>query len=63
MGDVTSEMAAMLLRRAGLDHELFKPEEVAADLTARIRMNDTLDDLLRGTSDLDPTAFDPSWHA
>jgi hypothetical protein len=56
-------MAASLMRRAGLDHELFKPEEVAADLTARIRMNDTLDDLLKRTSGLDPTAFDPSWQA
>ena len=56
-------MAALLLQRAGLYHELFKPEEVAADLTARARMNDTLDDLLRETSGLDPTAFDPSWQA
>lgn len=56
-------MAALLMRRAGLDHELFKPEEVAADLTARIRMNDSLDDLLRGSPGLDPTAFDPSWQA
>jgi hypothetical protein len=63
VGDVTSEMAALLMRRAGLDHELFKPEEVAADLTARIRMNDSLDDLLRGSPGLDPTAFDPSWQA
>jgi hypothetical protein len=63
VGDVTSEMAALLLLQAGLDHGLFKPEEVAADLTARIMRNDTLDDLLGGTSGLDPTAFDPSWHA
>ena len=55
-------MAALLLLRAGLDHDLFKPEEVAVDLTARVRMNDTLDDLLRETSGLDPTGFDPSWH-
>ena len=63
MGDVTPEIAAMFLHRAGLDHELFEPEEVAADLTSRVRMNDTLDDLLRGTSGLDPTAFDPGWDA
>ena len=63
MGDVTPEMAELLLDQAGLDHELFKPEEVAADLTSRVRMNDTLDDLLRETSGLDPTAFDSSWQA
>lgn len=56
-------MAALLLLHAGLSHELFKPEEVAADLTARVKMNDTLDALLKGTLPLDPTAFDPGWHA
>jgi hypothetical protein len=63
MSDVTSEMAALLLRQAGLSHELFRPDEVAADLTARLTLNDTLDALLNGTPPVDPTAFDPGWHA
>jgi len=63
MGDITAEMAASLLLRAGLNHEVFKPGEVAADLTAQVMLNDTLDDLLTGTPGLDPIAFDPSWPA
>lgn len=63
MGDVTSEMAALLLRQAGLRHELFKPDEVAADLTVRVTLNNTLDALLNVTLPLDPTAFDPGWDA
>ena len=62
MGDVTPEIAAWLLLGAGLNHEAFEPDEVAADLTSRVMTNDTLDDLLSGTPGLDPTAFDPSWH-
>jgi len=63
MGDVTAEMATSLLLRARLNHEVFEPSEVAADLTSRLMLNDTLDDLLMGIPVLDPTAFDPSWHA
>jgi hypothetical protein len=62
MADVTAEMAASLLLSTGLHHEVFEPGKVAADLTTRMKMNDTLDDLLRGTQGLDPTAFDPNWH-
>jgi hypothetical protein len=63
MGDVTAEIAASLLLTAGLNHQVFEPGEVAADLTSRVMTNDTLDDLLTGTPGLDPTAFDPCWHA
>lgn len=62
MGDVKPELAASLLLWEGLFHHVFEPGEVAADLTSRVMMNDTLDDLLRGTPGLDPVAFDPSWH-
>lgn len=63
MGDVTPEVAALLLIAEGLDHELFQPDEVAADLTARVKLNDSLDVLLEGAAGADPTAFDPKWHA
>ena len=56
-------MAALLLRQAGLRHELFKPDEVAVDLTTRVALNNTLDALLNVTLPLDPTAFDPGWDA
>lgn len=63
MGEITPESAALLLIAEGLDHELFNLDEVAADLTARVKLNDSLDGLLEEASGTDPTAFDPNWHA
>jgi hypothetical protein len=63
MGDITPELAALLLIAEGLGHELFKPDEVAADLTARVKLNESLDGLLERVAGADPTAFDPNWHA
>ena len=55
------KVTAARMRALGLDHDVFDPAATQADLSDRIRHSASLDSLLAGRGDLDPTAFDPSW--
>ncbi len=51
------------MRALGLDHEVFDPAATQADLAGRIEQSASLDGVLSGHGELDPTAFDPGWPA
>jgi hypothetical protein len=55
-------IVAELLRAAGLNHPIFDPAEVAADLAQRTTDIESLDELLAGRSPCDVTAHRPEWH-
>ena len=57
------EATAARLRALGLDHEVFDPAAIQADLAERVEQSASLDALLSASGGLDPTAFDPSWPA
>ena len=59
----TVETTAARLRALGLDHPVHDPEAARVDLIDRIKHSATLDALLSGTDEIDPTAFDPGWPA
>ena len=57
------DQTAARMAALGLDHEIFDPAATHADLAERIEQSASLDALLAGRSELDPTAFDPGWSA
>lgn len=62
MGEYTPQEVAALLMRAGLASTAFDPVAIAADLTERTTLDDTLEALLAEAADVgDFLAFDPRW--
>ncbi len=61
MTEPTAAVVAAMLADAGLTHDVFDAEEVAADLRERTAMNETLDELLDEQPRRDPTAFEARW--
>ncbi len=55
------ELVSARLRELGLDHPVIDPAATHADLVERVAQSATLDALVAGRGDVDPTAFDPSW--
>ena len=54
-------LVADRLRTLGLDHPVFDPAAIRADLAERIAQSASLDALVSQSGRPDPTAFDPSW--
>jgi len=52
-----------MLARHGLEGVAFDASAIVLDLTSRVELNNTLDDLLDVADAPDPTAFDPRWPA